>query len=264
MLGKHVLKTWSTTQPTVSLSSGEAEFYGVVKAAGLALGQQSLMKDLGYQLPVRVWTDSSAAIGICSRQGLGKLRHIATHTLWVQERVRSKAFELRKVRGEVNPADISTKHLLGADRVESLMKLFGCEFRQGRAGSAPQLKRAIADAIQLVDGVKDPDARGFEWLDQIPCHDVAVLPHEYSVEDMVSMFPLAIAAEPAHQECNDMDAMDWDLSTPVAPSTTIVSAPMTRSGTTAATAATSPTTTTTVRTSGPCRPSRPMPRPSGR
>ena len=145
MLGKHVIKTWSTTQPTVSLSGGEAEFYGVVKAAGLALGQQSLLNDLGYQLPVRVWTDSSAAIGICSRQGLGKLRHIATHTLWVQERVRSKAFELRKVRGEVNPADIFTKHLQGTERVESLMKLFGCEFRQGRAVSAPQLKQATAD-----------------------------------------------------------------------------------------------------------------------
>ena len=76
MLGSHVLKTWSSTQPTVSLSSGEAEFYGVVKAAGLALGIQSLLKDLGHTIPVRVWTDSAAAIGICGRQGLGKLRHI--------------------------------------------------------------------------------------------------------------------------------------------------------------------------------------------
>ena len=49
MLGRHVLKTWSSTQPTVSLSSGEAEFYGVVKAAGLALGQQAVLEDLGAQ-----------------------------------------------------------------------------------------------------------------------------------------------------------------------------------------------------------------------
>ena len=132
MLGGHVLKTWSSTQPTVSLSSGEAEFYGVVKASGLALGQQSIMRDLGIDLPVRVWTDSSAAMGICARQGLGKLRHIATHTLWVQERVRSGAIELRKVRGEVNPADVFTKHLTSRDRVESLMKLFNCEFSSGR------------------------------------------------------------------------------------------------------------------------------------
>ena len=92
MMGGHVLKTWSSTQATVSLSSGEAEFNGVVKAAGIALGQQSILRDLGYVVPVRVWTDSSAAMGICQRQGLGKLRHVETHTLWVQEKVRRKQF----------------------------------------------------------------------------------------------------------------------------------------------------------------------------
>ena len=29
--GKHCLKTWSTTQAVIALSSGEAEYYGVVK-----------------------------------------------------------------------------------------------------------------------------------------------------------------------------------------------------------------------------------------
>ena len=70
LLGEHILKTYSSTQPTVSLSSGEAEFYGVVRASGAALGQQSLCADLGIPLSVRVWTDSSAAMGICTRQGL--------------------------------------------------------------------------------------------------------------------------------------------------------------------------------------------------
>ena len=86
MFGSHVIKTWSSTQPSISLSSGEAEYYGVVKAAGLALGQQSLMRDLGISARVRVWTDSSAAIGICGRSGLGKLRHVQTHTLWCRNR----------------------------------------------------------------------------------------------------------------------------------------------------------------------------------
>ena len=139
--GFHILKTLSSTQPTVSLSSGEAEFYGVVKASGLALGQQSLLRDLGIELPVRVWTDSSAAMGICARQGLGKLRHIATHTLWVQEKVRSRAIELRKVRGEVNPADVFTKHLTSQERIESVMKPFDFKFRGGRPTGAPQPKR---------------------------------------------------------------------------------------------------------------------------
>ena len=71
MLGKHLIKSWSSTQGPVSLSSGEAEFYGVVKAAGVSLGYQALLEDLGVKLPIRVWTDSSATMGICGRQGLG-------------------------------------------------------------------------------------------------------------------------------------------------------------------------------------------------
>ena len=79
MVGRHIIKTWSATQACVALSSGEAEFYGVRRAAGIALGHKSLMADFGLKLPARVWTDSSAATGICVRQGLGKLRHIKSH-----------------------------------------------------------------------------------------------------------------------------------------------------------------------------------------
>ena len=54
MLGSHVIRTWSSTQPSVTLSSGEAEFYGLVKAAGAGLGHQSLLRDIGLELPVCV------------------------------------------------------------------------------------------------------------------------------------------------------------------------------------------------------------------
>ena len=143
LLGEHVLKTWSSTQPNISLSSGEAEFYGVVKATGIALGHQSLMQDLGIQLGVTVHTDSSAAMGVCARQGLGKLRHIATHTLWVQEKVRTKAIDLRKVDGTENPADLFTKHLPSKGKVHQLIDLFGCRYAAGRAASAPRLRKNI-------------------------------------------------------------------------------------------------------------------------
>merc|ERR1711994_505903 len=33
MMGRHTIKHWSSTLPSVTLSSGEAEFYGVVRAA---------------------------------------------------------------------------------------------------------------------------------------------------------------------------------------------------------------------------------------
>ena len=54
------------------MSSGEAEFYGAVKGASTGLGMKALYRDIGYSLPLRLWTDSSAALGISSRQGLSK------------------------------------------------------------------------------------------------------------------------------------------------------------------------------------------------
>ena len=51
------------------------------------------------------------------------------------------AIELRKVHGEMNPADMFTKHLSSRDRMNQLVKLFNCEFRDGRADSAPHLRR---------------------------------------------------------------------------------------------------------------------------
>ena len=130
-LGNHTIRAWSATQKVIALSSGEAEYYGLVKAAGAGLGHQSLLSDLGINLPVTAWTDSSAAVGIASRSGLGKLRHLETHTLWLQEKLRTKAITAKKVRGEVNPADLFTKHLLSREKIHQLVSLFGCQYREG-------------------------------------------------------------------------------------------------------------------------------------
>ena len=111
-MGSHCIRTWSSTQTSVTLSSGEA---GLVKAAGAGLGHQSLLRDMGLDMPVCVWTDSSAALGIATRSSLGKFRHLETHTLWVQEKVRTGAIAVRKVAGEVNPADLFTKYLLSTN-----------------------------------------------------------------------------------------------------------------------------------------------------
>ena len=118
-MDSHTIKGWSSTQVSVALSSSEAEYYGVVRATGLGLGQQALYRNAGIDLPVRVWTDSAAAMGTAGRQALGKLRHLECHSLWLQQRLRRKEFELRKVEGEKNPADIFTKHLESAGKLEN-------------------------------------------------------------------------------------------------------------------------------------------------
>ena len=107
----HLSRPWSTTQPTIALSSGEAELVGIVRGASQALGFQSMAKDLGFSTELHLRSDASAAIGICRRRGLGKIRHLAVSDLWIQERLREQAFTLDKVAGADNPADVLTKHL---------------------------------------------------------------------------------------------------------------------------------------------------------
>ena len=81
-----VIKTLSRTQNNMALSSAEAELYAEAKAASETLGLASTLKDLGMSCPARVMGDASAALGIINRKGLGKVRHIDTNWLWLQEK----------------------------------------------------------------------------------------------------------------------------------------------------------------------------------
>ena len=221
MMGKHLIKSWSSTQTPISLSSGEAEFYGVVKASGIALGYQALLHDLGIEVPIRIWTDSSATMGICGRQGLGKLRHVDTRSLWVQQRVRDGSLELRKVRGEVNPADLFTKHLSSEDRVTSLLNLLGSRYTGGRAVEAPKLRRTEEEgkgllACEMVYAVvgKTVVQEGYVYpavevdgvyVAEAYLHDERSLPHLIA-GDINELFPKALAA-PALPEQAEQE--DW-------------------------------------------------------
>ena len=180
------MKHWSSTQASTALSSAEAEFVGVVRGSGQGLGFQALLRDLGVDVPLRVWTDSSAAIGICQRQGLGKLRHLDTQMLWVQQAVRTSKVDLRKIDGEKNPADLLTKHSLTQERLHMLVHLHGCKYIGGRAESAPKVRKGqstkttMADADVGVNAVEDAN-------DQPPR---PVMPHlKYQADELDEMHP---------------------------------------------------------------------------
>ena len=142
--GDHVLKTWCSTQATVALSSAEAELVSAVKGAAEGLAVQSLVRDFGCDCALRVNMDSSAAIGICKRTGVGKIRHLDTRLLWLQERVRCGAIEVVKVAGAQNPADLMTKHL-GADDISAHLVRLGCWPREGRAQLAPRTQSTVRE-----------------------------------------------------------------------------------------------------------------------
>ena len=86
--GRHVLKWWSKTQPTLALSSGEAELAAIVRSTSEGLGVQAFMEEFGIKTDLVIKSDAIAAIGIVKRQGLGRVRHLAVADLWVQQRAK--------------------------------------------------------------------------------------------------------------------------------------------------------------------------------
>ena len=52
MLGNHMIKSWSSSQLVIALSSGDAELYALVKAATLAKSLGSLMRDFDLEVEI--------------------------------------------------------------------------------------------------------------------------------------------------------------------------------------------------------------------
>ena len=136
--GSHLIKHWSTTQSTFALSSAAAELTGISKGAAQGLGLQSIARHLGIELSLRIILNATAAIGISRRRGLGKVRHLATADLWMQDRIRKGDFTLEKILGADNPSDMLTKHV-SRDLISKHMTTLGLSYEDGRAESAPTI-----------------------------------------------------------------------------------------------------------------------------
>ena len=87
--------------------------------------------DFGHELEAKVYTDSTAALGIVHRRGLGKTRHISTQYLWIQEKVGRKEISVSKVGTNENPADLLTKHLKLETVLKHVQAMGGCSRRSG-------------------------------------------------------------------------------------------------------------------------------------
>ena len=121
----------------VAVSSGEAEYYGVVKGMCEALGIKGIAKDMGLDLSITLCTDSSAAKRIATRKRLGKVRHLETQTLRVQEKIDEGKVAVKKIGGDRNVADILTMYLTSL-RLRSL--LADLTEMEGRHSVAPRLQ----------------------------------------------------------------------------------------------------------------------------
>jgi hypothetical protein len=72
-----------------------------------------MLRELGMTVegPIKLYSDAAAAKSFASRRGTGKIRHLETRHLWLQDQVCRREVVLERVAGEDNPADLLTKYL---------------------------------------------------------------------------------------------------------------------------------------------------------
>ena len=177
MHGMHLIKSWASTQTVIAMSSGEGEYYGVVKGACEAIGVGSMLQDLtGRRSHVRVKTDSSAARGIAMRPGVGKVRHLEVRTLWLQDQVDRVLVQIAKIAGETNPADVCTKHLDGR-KLRDMLSILPLCFEHGRHALCPQLHGQIQTLTpdDCTDAHRRRRREGASTLHSYSCGEAATM-----------------------------------------------------------------------------------------
>ena len=113
-LDGQVIYTFSRNQKSVALSSGEAEYYaGASAASDSILLKEAIQFLTGKRCQVNLYLDSSAARGIITRQGVGRVKHLQIRTLFLQELHKQGTLSVHPVGTKEYTADIGTKPLSG-------------------------------------------------------------------------------------------------------------------------------------------------------
>jgi len=122
-LFRNLLYSSSRSQKAIALSSAEAEIYAATSACCVLL-EHCLCFIVGGSDKVVTFIkmDNSAGRSFLLRSGVGRIRHISVHVLWMQQRVKQKGLIPSRVPSRENPADLGTKRL-AKDRMEYLMCL---------------------------------------------------------------------------------------------------------------------------------------------
>ena len=100
---------FSRRQAIIAASSGESELYGACSVVAEGRGLANVLRWIGYEVVLTLYTDSSAAKSIICRSGVGGMKHIDRRALWLQQEREMYGLRVRKVQGSKNYADIGTK-----------------------------------------------------------------------------------------------------------------------------------------------------------
>ena len=141
MRGKHLIKAWSRTIDSITLSSAEAGFVALGKLAMEVIGIRTMCEEWCMSRPEQrseLFDDASAALRIAKRQGAGNMRHINFKNLWLQAKAVQMVLKYCKIKGENNPADGLTKHVK-RELIERYLETEGLQIRKDRADASLQI-----------------------------------------------------------------------------------------------------------------------------
>ena len=102
--------------------------------------------------------------------------------------------------GESAHRGLFTKHLPSSIKIAQLVKLFGCECREGRSAAAPLLRPA-----EFTEGEGGQPSGGHLPAFEMPeaeAHNIDLLPHLHAEDDLERFFPL-LRASPAGENVEE-------------------------------------------------------------
>ena len=107
---------------------------------------------------LKAFTDSSACRGICVRQGVGRIKHLAVRLLWLQQAIRAGRLTVHSVPTQQNPADIGAKPLT-AKRIQLLLYILNFRNDDQRIGEEEYKQYSATAVIRRLE--KSFSKRGF-------------------------------------------------------------------------------------------------------
>ena len=113
--GGFLITCFSRSQTALGLLSPEAEYYGICSAGSELIYVMGVIRFFGFEVDGWILSDSSGALSLSQRQGVGHQRHIEARYLWIQDHVQRGTFKVGKIPGSLNKADVVTKHVARED-----------------------------------------------------------------------------------------------------------------------------------------------------
>ena len=109
MMDGWLLSELAVSQVCVTTSSGESEYYSGCAGVAESILINTCLGFFGVVIRIAWHADSTVALAISERSGVGRFKHLAVRALWLQGLVSSDEVIPTKQPTHTNPADLNTK-----------------------------------------------------------------------------------------------------------------------------------------------------------